>query len=66
MPKMNINVSYKGIDEPEEFENMDSFEIVKGGKFLYLFADCGAGLEWYLPLENVLCFEVDYNGEGEK
>ena len=59
MPKMNISISFKNVEEPEEFANMDSFEIVKGGKFLYLFADCGADLEWYIPLENVLCFEIN-------
>ena len=60
---MNINVCYKNVDEPEEFENIDSFEIVKGGKFLFLYADVGNGLEWYLPLENILCFEIDYKEE---
>ena len=63
MPKMNISVCFKDVEEPEEFENMDSFEIVKGGKFLYLYADCGAGLEWYIPLENVMWFQINYKGE---
>ena len=57
---MNINITYKNIEEPELFENMDSFEPDKGGKFLFLYADVGNGLEWYLPLENILCFEIDY------
>lgn len=63
MPKMDIHVCFKGVDEPEVFENMTEFEVNKGDKFLYLFADCGAGLEWYIPLENVLSFEIDYKGE---
>ncbi len=63
MPKMNINVSYKNVEEPEEFLNIDGFEPNKHGKFLYLFADCGAGLEWYIPLENVECFGINYKGE---
>ena len=56
---MNINVIFKNIEEPELFENMDSFEI-KNGKFLFLYATCGAGLEWYLPLENILYFHIEY------
>ena len=63
MPKMNVNICFKNVEEPEEFSNMDSFEIIKGGKFLYLFCDSGAGLEWYVPMENVLYFEIDYKGE---
>ena len=63
MPKMNISVSFKNVEESEEFENMDSFEIVKGGKFLYLTTDID--VEWYIPLENVLYFEINYK-EGEK
>ena len=62
--KMNINVVFKNIEEPELFENIDSFEI-KNGKFLFLYADVGNGLEWYLPLENILCFEIDFK-EGIK
>ena len=63
MPKMNISVSFKNVEEPEEFENMDSFEIVKDGKFLYLTTDID--VEYYIPLENVLYFEINYKGEGK-
>ena len=59
MAKMNINVCFKNIDEPELYENMDGWEIYKG-RFLFLYADCGAGLEWYLPLENILDFQIEY------
>ena len=62
---LDINVYYKGIEEPELFENIDSFEPNKGNKFLFLFANCGNGVEWYLPLENILCFSIDYK-EGVK
>jgi len=65
LSKININIYYKDIEEPVEFENMDSFKIVKGGKFLFLFADLGAGLEYYIPMENVLYFEIDYKEEGK-
>jgi len=65
LSKININIYYKDVEEPVEFENMDSFKIVKGGKFLFLFADLGAGLEYYIPMENVLYFEIDYKEEGK-
>ena len=58
---MNISVSFKNVEEPEEFENMDSFEIVKGGKFLYLTTDID--MEYYIPLENVMWFQINYKGE---
>ena len=61
MQKMNISVSFKNVEEPEEFENMDSFEIVKGGKFLYLTTDID--MEYYIPLENVMWFQINYKGE---
>ena len=61
MPKMNISVSYKNVEETEEFENMDSFEIIKGGKFLYLTTDID--MEYYIPLENVMWFQINYKGE---
>ena len=61
MPKMNISVCFKDVEEPEEFENMDSFEIVKGGKFLYLTTDID--MEYYIPLENVMWFQINYKGE---
>ena len=57
---MNINVIFKeNIEEPELFENMDGFEI-KNGKFLFLYANCNTELEWYLPLENILYFQIEY------
>ena len=62
MPKINISVSFKNVEEPEEFENMDSFEIVKGGKFLSQTTDID--MEYYIPLENVLYFEINYKGGG--
>ena len=55
---IDVDVYFKNIEEPEKFENMDGFEIKS--KFLFLFADCGNGLEWYLPLENILSFQIDY------
>jgi len=60
---LDINVSYKGTEEPELFENIDSFEPNKGNKFLFLFANSGNGIEWYLPLENIECFQIDYKEE---
>ena len=65
MGKMNINVCFKNIDDPELYENMDGWEIYKG-RFLFLYADCGAGLEWYLPLENILDFQIEYKEEWNK
>jgi len=63
---LDINVSYKGVEEPELFENIDSFEPNKDNRFLFLFADIsGNGVEWYLPLENILCFSIEYK-EGVK
>jgi len=60
---LDINVSYKGMEEPELFENIDSFESNKDNKFLFLFSNSGNGIEWYLPLENILCFSIDYKEE---
>ena len=65
MPKIDVNICYRDVEEPMEFENVNSFEIVKGGKFLFLYCDSGAGLEYYVPLENVLYFEINYKGEGK-
>jgi len=61
LPKMNINICYRDVEEPMEFENMSSFEIVKGGKFLYMSTDID--VEYYIPLENVLYWEINYKGE---
>jgi len=63
MPKMNINICFRDVEEPMEFENMSSFEIMKGGKFLYMSTDID--VEYYVPLENVLYFEINYKGEGK-
>jgi len=63
MPKININICFRDVEEPMEFENMSSFEIVKGGKFLYMSTDID--VEYYVPLENVLYFEINYKGEGK-
>jgi len=60
---MNINICYRDVEEPMEFENMSSFEIVKGGKFLYMSTDID--VEYYVPLENVLYWEINYKGEGK-
>ena len=65
MPKTDVNICYRDVEEPMEFENIDSFEIVKGGKFLFLYCDSGNGLEYYIPLENVLYFAINYKGEGK-
>ena len=61
MPKIDVLVCYLGIEDPEEFENMDSFEIVKGGKFLYLTTDID--MEYYIPLANVMWFQINYKEE---
>jgi len=60
---MNIDVlvCYKDIEEPEEFENMTEFEIVEGGKFLYLATDIE--MEYYIPLINVMWWQVNYKEE---
>jgi len=63
MPKININICYRDVEEPMDFENMSSFEIVKGGKFLYMSTDID--VEYYVPMENVLYFEINYKGEGK-
>jgi hypothetical protein len=60
---LDIHVDYRDIEEPELFENITSFEANKDNKFLFLFADLGNGIEWYLPLENILCFQIDYKEE---
>ena len=61
--KHDIHIYFKGIEEPELFENIDDFEPNKGGKFLFLYADCDTGVEWYIPLENLLYFQIDYKGK---
>jgi len=63
MSKININICYRDVEEPMEFENMSSFEIIKGGKFLYMSTDID--VEYYIPMENVLYFEIDYKEEGK-
>lgn len=60
---LNIHVYYKGVEEPELFENITDFETNKDNKFLFLFADSGNGIEWYLPLENILYLQIDYKEE---
>ena len=65
LPKIDVKVCFKDVEEPEEFFNISEFEPSKHGKFLYLYADIGTGLEWYIPLENVNWFEIEYKG-GEK
>ena len=45
MPKIDVKVSLKDVEEPEEFFNIDEFEPNKHGKFLYLYADIGAGVD---------------------
>jgi len=63
LPKMNINICFRDVEEPMGFENMSSFEIMKGGKFLYMSTDID--MEYYVLLENVLYFEINYKGEGK-
>jgi len=58
MSKININICYRDVEEPMEFENMSSLEIIKDSKFLYLATDID--VEYYIPMENVLYFEIDY------
>jgi len=61
LSKININICYRDVEEPMDFENMDSFEIVKGGKFLFLATDID--VEYYIPMENVLYWEINYKEE---
>jgi len=63
LSKININICYRDVEEPMEFENMSSFEIIKDSKFLYLATDID--VEYYIPLENVLYWEIDYIKEGK-
>lgn len=60
---MDINICYRNVEEPMKFENMDSFEIIKDSKFLYMATDID--VEYYIPLENILYFEINYKGEGK-
>jgi len=57
----DILICFKGIEEPEEFENMTDFEIIKDGKFLFLSTDID--MEYYIPLANVMWFQINYGGK---
>lgn len=60
--KVNIKVYSKDIEELEEFENIDEFEVNKNGKFLYLYSNCGNGLEWYILHDKIFWIEIEYKG----
>jgi len=60
MLKLDVLVCYKEAEEPEEFTNMVEFEIVKDGKFLYLTTNIE--MEYYIPLINVMWFQINYKG----
>ena len=62
--KLDILVCYKDIEEPEEFVNMTEFKIIEGGKFLYLTTDIE--MEYYIPLVNVMWFQINYKGGEPK
>ena len=63
MPKCDITVGFKDVEEPKIFENMDDFEVDVGGKFLYLYADID--VEWYILHDKILWFEIAYKGEAD-
>jgi len=63
MPKIDVLVCYKDIEEPEDFVNMEEFEIIKSGKFLYLTSD--VDMKYYIPLANVMWFQINYKEEGK-
>jgi len=60
----DVLVCYKGIEEPEEFVNMTVFKIISDGKFLYLSTDIE--MEYYIPLANVMWFQINYKGGETK
>jgi len=58
---MNIKICYRDVDELEEFCTVDEPEIVKKNGIPMLFVYCdGLDSEWYLPLCNILWYEVNY------
>ena len=59
--KIDVLICHRGVEEPEEFVNMTEFEIIEGGKFLYLTTDIE--MEYYIPLVNVMWFQINYKGE---
>jgi len=58
--KKDVHVCFKNVEEPEVFYGMD--EVEKDGRFLYLYADIGAGVEWFILHDNILYFEIEYKG----
>ena len=54
---MNINISYRDVDEVEEFTNMDDIAVKKDMLSLYSNA---IDVEYNIPLINVLWYSVDY------
>ena len=56
---ININIQFKGEEEPDLFENMSDYEI--RSRFLYLSTDID--VEYYISLENILWFQIDYKEE---
>lgn len=55
----DINIQFKDEEEPELFENMSDYEI--RSRFLYLSTDIE--VEYYIPLENIRWFQIDYKEE---
>jgi len=58
MPKYDVTVCFKDVEEPETFENVDDFEVNRGGKFLYLSTN--VDVEWYILHDKILWFEIVY------
>ena len=60
---MKTIIEFKGAeeDELEEFYNTDVPEIIKQNGVPMLFIHCdGIETEWYVPLCNILWYEIDY------
>ena len=57
---MNINISYRDVDELEEFLNMDNVEVKRD--MLSLYAGV-IDVEYFIPLRNVLWYSVDYKSD---
>lgn len=59
---MNIKINYRNVDELEEFSSVkDEPKIIKRNEVPMLFVQCeGIVNEWYIPLCNVLWWEIDY------
>jgi hypothetical protein len=63
---MNIKISYRDVDEIEEFCGVrDEPEIIKKNGIPMLFIQCKKiDNEWYVPLCNVLWWEIAYEEQN--